>query len=551
MSNFDITYTYPDLEEVYNRKDKKEIIDFFKFKEIPLTRAEENSSAGDYIQIIHNFSLGSYNLPKAKESYICFTFIQREETFIFEVFIKENEITKHRLDLMIAYANHLKIDMYMSVSTFVKPQRKTEYVYNTNSIIIDLDIYNSEVNNTKEDPLYELMQPTFEKLGYEPSMYIHSGRGRYLVFCLENNVNLSKSSMKKLYRDTTTKLIEVFKPFGADSKCKDLTRVFHMVGNINTKTKQNYKKGIFQTPEYNKNNYYIEKDEYLQPLETMYNKVSIIGSQAIIFSNRISLTQIADSVGIKKNTKTPTNKNINYYNKKQNNYYGIKYSKVNQQRDIDLNKLLELRNYDIKGCRDYFFQICCNNSFYLGMEEQDIYNYLLSLNNKLIEPLSLNEITNILTYNKNNLALFEVNPSKAIKYSNRTIVELLDITYDEQQFMSQLIDENVLIYRKQQSSIKQNNKRLLLTKLNKELFIQELFHLRINYLMTNKEISMFKKIDVKTVLKYLGKDPKFITIGRMNNQKLVLYYTKLGYSINQISSILNISKSLVKKYRNN
>ena len=117
--------------------------------------------------------------------------------------------------------------------------------------------------------------------------------------------------------------------------------------------------------------------------------------------------------------------------------------------------------------------------------------------------------------------------------------------------MSQLIDENVLIYRKQQSSIKQNNKRLLLTKLNKELFIQELFHLRINYLMTNKEISMFKKIDVKTVLKYLGKDPKFITIGRMNNQKLVLYYTKLGYSINQISSILNISKSLVKKYRNN
>ena len=161
---------------------------------------------------------------------------------------------------------------------------------------------------------------------------------------------------------------------------------------------------------------------------------------------------------------------------------------------------------------------------------------------------------NILTYNKNNLALFEVNPSKAIKYSNRTIVELLDITYDEQQFMLQLIDDYIATQRiKKHNYIRGNiknykNKQNSLMK--KENLINQINNLRYNYLLSNKQISMKLEISLNTIIKYCGKDPKFITIGKMNNQKLVLYYSKLGYSNKTISSIINISKRQVIKYKN-
>ena len=184
------------------------------------------------------------------------------------------------------------------------------------------------------------------------------------------------------------------------------------------------------------------------------------------------------------------------------------------------------------------------------MEEQDIYNYLISLNNKLIEPLSISEITNILRYNKNNFDLLEINPNKVLKYTNKSIVELLEIDSLEQEHMLQLIDEDTLLYRRKQSQLLQNQKRKSITKTNKDLFIKELFDLRMNYLMTNKEISLTKNVDIKTVNKHLNKDPKFVIIGRMDNKKLVDYYTKLGYSISQIAITLGVSKSLVKKYRN-
>ena len=56
-------------------------------------------------------------------------------------------------------------------------------------------------------------------------------------------------------------------------------------------------------------------------------------------------------------------------------------------------------------------------------------------------------------------------------------------------------------------------------------------------------------MDERTVFKLIGKEPKYVTVGLMTKEKLVLYYSNLHYSISQISEMLGISETSVKKYR--
>ena len=67
------------LDILFLNKDIIGLSNFFQFEELPITRMNENNCAGDYIQIIHNFTFGTYCLPKPKNVYICFTFIYQEE----------------------------------------------------------------------------------------------------------------------------------------------------------------------------------------------------------------------------------------------------------------------------------------------------------------------------------------------------------------------------------------------------------------------------------------------------------------------------------------
>lgn len=561
--------TLEELDALFKNRNKKELIKFFKTSEVPILLNYENNIASDYVQVLHNFSFGTYNLPKAKDVYLSFLFIHKDEidplmygykdavdileeksTFVFEVFIKQNELTKHRIHQMIIFSNHLKLDMYMSIATFIKPERKEQFTYNTNSIIIDLDVYNTKyeqyaLETNSNDTIYQEMKPIFDEIECEPSIYIHSGRGRYLVFLLEDNVNLSKDGMKFLYKETVKQLVKKFKKFGADSKCTDLSRVFHMVSNINTKTKQS-----FNSSKYNKF-YYTDKNQNLNYYETMYNKVSILSSDALLLENRIKLTTLANNLGIHKNNKKKSNNNIIYYKSKNN--YNIKYSKVNEQRDIDFKKLLELRHYDIKGYRNIFFHLLCNNSFYLGFSDIQIIHYLTFLNTKLIEPFNQNELINIINYAKRNFNSYKQNSKIAIKYSNKKIVELLDITELEQKSMLQLIDKDIATLRKKENTIRQNKIKSHINKAKNEKkkkdLVLKLNELRYHKLMSNKEIAKSQNISLNTVNKYLGKEPKFINLTKVDIKNQIKKYTELNYSIRDISKMLNVSIGKIQKYK--
>ena len=206
-----------------------------------------------------------------------------------------------------------------------------------------------------------------------------------------------------------------------------------------------------------------------------------------------------------------------------------------------------MRNYDIEGHRDLFFHIMSVNCFYMGMSEEEVYAIIDELNNQLKNPLST--IKPIVKYAKENYDKYLEDETKAVKYTNKDIVALLDITPSEQKEMQQFIDEKEAKYRRNESVkpfndiVKQSNKE------KKEKLIEEMNAYRLKYRATNKQIAQHFDLDERTVTKLIGKEPKYVTVGLMTKEKWVLYYSNLHYSIKQISEILGISEISVKKYR--
>ena len=229
-----------------------------------------------------------------------------------------------------------------------------------------------------------------------------------------------------------------------------------------------------------------------------------------------------------------------------------KYSKVNEQRHEDLLDLIEMRNYDIEGHRDLFFHIMSINCFYMGMSKEEVYSIIEDLNNQLKNPLST--IKHIVKYAKENFDKYLEDETKAVKYTNKDIVALLDITSGEQKKMQQFIDKKEAQDRRRESKKPFNDEFKEMSKQSnkekKKKLIEEMLAYRLQYLATNKQIAQHFYLDERTVFKLIGKEPKYVTIGLMTKEKLVLYYSNLHYSINQISTILGISERMIRKYRN-
>lgn len=519
------------LDKIFKNKDKKEIAKFFS-TELVDTEAPEYKEIKEYnpysfIEQIHMARLNS--------QFISFTFIynpwqdysiygykdildilQTQESFVFEVAIHKKEFNEQRLISMILFSNHLKMNMYTSMSDYKSVRRNSSNLYGSRVINIDLDVYNTKYADYEDNELLTEMQPYFDKIGIQPSIYINSGHGKYISFILDSNINLKLSSMKDLYQNVCKKLIDLLLPFGADKKCSDPTHVFRVPGSLNMKT--------------NEQTYIVFLDG----------------------DKTTNISMLAEELGIPKVKKTK--KKLKKSKKKYTttiNMAKSKYTKVNEQRHEDLLNLIEMRNYDIEGHRDLFFHIMAINLFYMGSEEEEIYSIINDLNSGLKKPL--NTIKPIVKYAKDNYAKYLQDETKAIKYTNKDIVALLDITPSEQKQMQQLIAKKEAKSRRRESIkpfnevLKENSKQS--TQEKKEKLIQELLAYRLQYLATNKQIAQHFNIDERTVTNLIGKEPKYVTIGLMTKEKMVLYYSNLHHSINQISEILSISKVSVKKYR--
>jgi hypothetical protein len=302
-------------------------------------------------------------------------------------------------------------DVYFSQNTFFIPFRRIENIRQLRSLYIDIDFYNVDwLKGLKPfQVLEQLKMDEFNKSVPEPNIVIFSGNGIVLIWLLEP----VPSQALPLWDAVQRYLHGQLQSYGADSKALDATRVSRVAGTINSKN------GATVSAEFLKDERYI-----LREIQRDY------------------LPELNDADKPKKRKGRPS-KIVQLFN-----IHRLYYARL-----MDLIKLIELRNYDVVGYREiilflYRYWSCC----YTGDTEKALQD-ALDINAMFTVPLPKNEVIRAtksaekmfyktMDEKEREEAKKRGYPDAGYNYSNDKLIELLDITEEEQRHLSTIIGAN-------------------------------------------------------------------------------------------------------------
>lgn len=256
-------------------------------------------------------------------------------------------------------------------------------------------------------------------------------------------------------------LYNQLKEFGADRKALDATRVLRVPGSINSKSGTRVK--------------ILEKYDYVYTLREI---------------QREFLPDLDENRPKKKGRP----KKIVYVHRERSLYQG---------RILDLVKLCELRNYDVKGQREiilflYRYYLC-----YFYDDEQKALEDVLELNKEFIQPLSEKEVIRATGSAER---VFKAK-DKQYKYKNETLIELLEISEYEQTHMQIIIGkeeykrrENIRVKKVYQEKLKSKGK---MTKKEELKILREKIKVLRDKGLKNKEISNELNVPLKTLKRHI------------------------------------------------
>ena len=296
-------------------------------------------------------------------------------------------------------------DVFYSQNSFFKPSRRIDNIKQLKSLYVDLDVYN--LGFTPEWVLGKLEFEYFGQVIPEPNMVIFSGRGLVLIWHIEPLPHMAMP----LWKAVETFFAESLKSVGADSKATDPARIFRLPGTINSKNNATV------TAEYRHDYRYDIHDlqyDYLPELTPPPPKAK------------------------KKPGRKP--KILHLFNT---------YT-LHLARALDITKLVELRNGDVKNHREYicflyrYFTCCYTSDPQRALEET------LELNSEFAYPLPLREVKSATESAerawaaKSNDAANEAAkkagfPGAGYNLSNDKLIQWLDITPEEQEQLQTII----------------------------------------------------------------------------------------------------------------
>lgn len=341
------------------------------------------------------------------------------------------------------FDNSYDTDLYCTLNTFIKPERTMDSLRYLNALYVDIDCY--KFNLRKESVLFFLENDYFNHSLPVPSLIVDSGRGLYLIWLIES----VPSKAFTLWKAMQDYLYNQLKDFGADRGALDAARVLRVIGSYNTKSNSNV-----SVIEYNDVRYSLKylKDEYLPKVEKK-----------------------------SKGKKEWKGKRVFLYNE-----FSLYKARLN-----DLQKLVELRNFDVEGKREiilflyrYYATLC------EGEEEAE--SLTEEFNSKFLKPLSANELRST-----------KSNYIGKYNYKNSTLVDLLEITDYEMKSMTTIISKDEKYDRNNQKRRAKRRNSEGLTKREqqkREKLINVLRGILNN--KTNKEIADKLNISLRMVQVY-------------------------------------------------
>ena len=207
---------------------------------------------------------------------------------------------------------------------------------------------------------------------------------------------------------------KTLKEFGADRQALDATRILRVPGSFNSKTHTEVK--------------IIDNYDYLYELREIQNEY---------------MPELSEKAPVRRGRP----KKIKYIFRERSLYHA---------RILDIIKLCELREYDLKGHRElilflYRYYLC----YFTEDVEKALYD-TLELNSMFRQPLSEKEVARA---TKSAEKVYK-DQNKDYKYKNETLINLLEITDEEQKEMKTIISDEEYKIRKRLRNTKAYENKL-------------------------------------------------------------------------------------------
>lgn len=376
-------------------------------------------------------------------------------------------------------------DYYITPNTFYKPKRSTSYIRQYRSLYIDIDVDRfgkygkaETVYAIYDDLIYQDKIP-------EPSMIIDSGRGIHLYWKIDN----APYGAIQTWQELEDYLYSNLKSFGADIKATDGARVLRLPNTINSRNNAECK--VLVINEDIKYSMYSLREKYLNYKPKNYQ------------------LEIQQTKEINKNKKCVVNNFFNSYT-------------LHLGRIQDIETLCKLRQYDVKGYRNFIIHIYAYWSGIYTRDTQALEKMVLDLNNSFKQPLKESEIKAVLRcvpkaidkfiqYEQGVRSGQVKRVTKGMKdkggywYKNQTLIESLDITLSEQKHMKTIIGTEEKYRRKniKRTESRRNAEGLTQREQQKKERIQEIMRLKklgLNQSKIAKELNISRQA-VSKILK--------------------------------------------------
>lgn len=387
-----------------------------------------------------------------------------------------------------------KNDCYITLNNFTKGRRTLRTLNNYTSFYIDIDCYKllsemklefnkKNVEFLKRKVLFELEEDYFNSKIPTPTFIIDSGRGLYLQW----KINQLSKDYTERWNSIQKVLLNVLKSLGADSQSIDGARVLRIPGSVNTKEFG----GNVEVIEFNDICYDLEEFE-------MFFEYELTESTKKEKRNIIELSKKTNI----KSKKKDNNKKVKKNNKTS---FIFKDRSLYVARIDDIETLCELRGYELSKykCRELVLFLYRYWLTKFTRNPQEALKKTLELNRRFDIPLS-DERVKVDTES----AYRVFKEGIEYRYTNNKLIDILNITEDEQMKLSTIISAKIKSARNNEKCKERNkaNRRnlngLTLREQSKQELINKVHDLKAKGF---KQVEIAEELDITkgTVSKYL------------------------------------------------
>ena len=362
-----------------------------------------------------------------------------------------------------------KKDIYYTPNTFNSPiRREREYLWQLHRFYIDID------HKTGTEPIdqFEVVgaveQLVEEKKIPQPTEYINSGRGIHIYWDINNCHIMLLDLWEKIENhlfNTIKELERSIKNISVDTRVKDPTRLLRLPGTINSKN--NSKCYSMLKNESNKYNIFDLKKAYIKP---------------------------------KKQYKQNKGK-IAYLPTK--NLYTLNMSRIE-----DFKRIVSLRNGEVVGYRNTLIMLYSYHYRLINeVTVEELIKVTKEFNKSFREPYKAKELISVCSSVNRTVKHFQEDINKGYKFTNKYIINALDLEEQEQRKLLTIISTGEKYRRKNEKRTPRNEEGLTPKQAELKELKEKIIYMKKNEIK-NKDISEQLNIPVKTLERYITKFKK-------------------------------------------